>query len=76
MQPRSRLKAFEANPDKEFDFYLVEKLGWRSVAEMRANMSGQEYAEWSVYFARKANRQKLAQLGRQQKSGMRRAGRR
>jgi hypothetical protein len=29
-----------------FDFMLAERLGWRSVREMRAGMSHAEYVEW------------------------------
>ena len=42
---------------------LAEKLGWRSVAEMRRGMSAAEWAEWAVYLARKGQRQQLAAGG-------------
>lgn len=49
----------ETSPDVEFDHYLTERLGWRSVAEMRRGMSAAEWHRWSVYYARKAQRQEL-----------------
>lgn len=52
----------ETNPDVEFDHFLVEKLGWRSVAEMRRGMSEAEWASWSMYYQRKAQRIELEQL--------------
>lgn len=50
---------FETRPDFEFDHYLTERLGWRSVAEMRRGMSSAEYRSWSVYYSRKAQRREL-----------------
>jgi len=50
----------ETNPDVEFDHYLVEKLGWRSVAEMRSGMSAAEWTSWYVYYARINQRRELA----------------
>lgn len=49
----------ETSPDLEFDHYLVERLGWRSLAEMRRGISAAEWLSWSVYYARKAQRQEL-----------------
>jgi hypothetical protein len=49
----------ENRPDVEFDHFLVERLGWRSVAEMRAGLSGAEWLSWWVYFARKGQRREL-----------------
>lgn len=54
---------FEANPDVEFDFLLTRKLGWRSVAEMRAGMSAREWQEWGVYLGRDAQRRQVAMGG-------------
>jgi hypothetical protein len=53
----------ETNPDVEFDHYLTERLGWRSVAEMRHGMSTAEWLSWWVYYARKRQRQQLAAGG-------------
>lgn len=50
----------ETSPDLEFDHYLTERLGWRSVAEMRRGMSMAEWRAWNVYYARKAQRRELA----------------
>jgi hypothetical protein len=49
----------ESRPDLEFDHILTEKLGWRSVAEMRRGMSAGEWARWSIYYQRKAQRQEM-----------------
>jgi hypothetical protein len=50
---------FEEDESAEFAFYLAEKLG-RTVAELEAEMSNQEFIEWGVYYGRKAQRQELA----------------
>lgn len=44
----------------EFDFLLARKLGWRSVAEMRAGMSNREWLEWGIYLARQAQQRQMA----------------
>ncbi len=49
----------EIDPSIEFDHYLAERLGM-TVADMRARMSGPEYLGWQIYYARKAQRQELA----------------
>lgn len=47
----------------EFEFYLAERLGM-TVAQLRRNLSAHEFAQWGVYFGRKAQRQELAARGR------------
>jgi hypothetical protein len=58
---RRRTKAFETNPDQEFEFYLAEKLG-KTVDELRGQLSGDEFTRWAVYFGRKEQRHQLAAL--------------
>lgn len=53
----------ETSPEVEFDHYLTEKLGWRSVAEMRRGMAAAEWQLWWTYYARKGQRQQLAAGG-------------
>lgn len=53
----------EDSPDLEFDYFLAEKLHM-SVERMRREVDGQEYLEWSMFYARKAQRLELAQLSR------------
>lgn len=55
---------FEQNPDLEFEFYLAEKLGGITVAELRERMSADEYMHWAIFYARRAQRQQLEQLKR------------
>jgi hypothetical protein len=43
----------------EFDHYLCERLGWRSVALMRRGLSAAEYLSWDIYYRRKAQREEL-----------------
>lgn len=50
----------ENSPDVEFDHLLTEKLGWRSVAEMRRGMSSAEWHRWWIFYARRHQRQELA----------------
>lgn len=49
----------ENKPDLEFEFYLAEKLGM-TVARLRTEIGNQEFVEWSIYYARKAQRRELA----------------
>lgn len=61
MPTRRRTKAFQTSPDLEFDFFLAEKLGM-TVARLRAEMSNDEYVQWSVYYGRKAQRRQMQEL--------------
>lgn len=63
MPTKAAYELFETRPDIEFDHILTERLGWRSVAEMRRGMSAAEYTRWGVYYARKAQRREIAQAG-------------
>lgn len=49
----------EDDPSLEFEYYLADRLGM-TVARLRAEMSNQEYIEWEMFHARKAQRQELA----------------
>jgi hypothetical protein len=42
-----------------FEFFLAEKLGM-PVGRLQQELSGYEYMQWSVYYARKAQREELA----------------
>ena len=59
MPTKAIYELMETNPEIEFDYYLTERLGWRSVAEMRRGMSAAEYHGWSIYYQRKAQRREL-----------------
>jgi hypothetical protein len=48
----------ENDPAVEFTFYLAQKLG-KTVAEIRDGMGHQEFVEWGIYYARKAQRAEL-----------------
>lgn len=48
-----------ANPDEEFEFFLASKLG-RTVAELREDMSADEFMRWGVYYGREAQRAEMA----------------
>lgn len=52
----------ETSPDVEFDFYLTERLGWRSVAAMRRGLKNAEYEMWSMYYQRYAQRREQQRL--------------
>lgn len=54
----------ETDPSLEFDHFLAAKLS-RTVAELRAGMSNDEWLAWAIFYARKAQRQELAaKMGR------------
>jgi hypothetical protein len=52
-------REFDDDPSLEFDFYLAETLGWRTVEDLRRGMSNMEYQQWYIYQARKAQRIEL-----------------
>lgn len=52
----------DQNPSEEFDYFLCEKLGWRSVDTMRRGMSALEWRTWALVFARRAQRKQLAAM--------------
>lgn len=60
MPPKAAVLDFEENPDKEFEFFLAQKLS-RTVAEMR-EMSNEEFVYWGMYYARIAQREELEAL--------------
>lgn len=43
----------------EFEFFLATELG-RTVAELRAGMTEEEFVRWQVYYARRAQRRELS----------------
>jgi hypothetical protein len=51
-------RRFETNPETEFEFFLAQKLGL-TVRRLRAEMDQQEFLEWGVFYARKAQREEL-----------------
>lgn len=61
-QRRRRTKAFQDNPSLEFEFFLAKELGGMTVAEMRERMSGDEFTRWSIFYARKTQREELERL--------------
>ena len=62
MLKRSSTKAFETCPDLEFDYFLTRELGLGTVEDMRNRMSMAEYAGWSMYYRRQAQRTELGRL--------------
>jgi hypothetical protein len=52
--------ALESDPDLEFEFMLAAQLG-RTVVELRAAIGNDEFVMWSRYYARKHQREELAQ---------------
>jgi len=48
----------ETSPELEFEYFLAQKLGI-TVARLRAEMTNKEFVHWSVYYARKAQREQL-----------------
>lgn len=50
----------ETNPTLEFELFLAQKLG-RMLGELRAMPNG-EFVLWSMYYARKAQREELETL--------------
>lgn len=56
---RRRTKAFTANPDLEFEFYLAQKLSM-TVGELRERMSNAEFVQWVAYYSKRAQAQELA----------------
>lgn len=59
MPGKAAYKAFEADTELEFEFYLAQKLTM-TVGELRERMSADEFLRWHIYYARKAQREELA----------------
>lgn len=55
--PKATYLAMETT-ELEFEFYLAEKLGM-TVSRLRAEMSGLEWMQWTVYYGRKAQRAEM-----------------
>lgn len=59
MPTKAAYLAFDDN-ELRFEFFLTQKLGFRTVAQMRAEMSQMEFLHWGIYYARKAQDEELA----------------
>ncbi|MFI1195515.1 hypothetical protein ACH4T9_19970 [Micromonospora sp. NPDC020750] len=59
MPPKAAYRAFDAEPELEFEFFLADRLG-RTVEELRESMTQDEFVRWSVFHGRKAQRAELA----------------
>lgn len=59
MPPKAAYRAFDDDPDTEFEFLLAERLGM-TVARLRDEMTCDEFMRWGVYLGRKAQRRELA----------------
>lgn len=66
MLVRRLTKAFQANPDLEFEFFLAAELGM-TVGRLREELSSDEFLYWGTYYARKAQREELEQLKAQKR---------
>lgn len=49
----------ESDDGTGFDYFLCEKLGWRSVALMRRGMSAREHRSWWIWYAIKQQAREL-----------------
>lgn len=58
MPPKAVYLEWERNSDEEFEHFLAEKLSM-TVQRMRREMPAAEFVRWTVYYARKAQRQEL-----------------
>lgn len=57
----------ETDPTLEFEFFLAEKLGGMTVAELRERMGNDEFVQWSVYYGRRAQRDEIARAKARQR---------
>lgn len=57
-RPKATYRQMEQDPELEFEHFLASKLG-RTVAELRASLSNEEFVAWGVYYGRLAQRQEL-----------------
>ncbi len=53
--------ALENDEELEFEFFLTQKLGLGTVANMRRVMTQTEFLYWSRYYVRRAQEQELEQ---------------
>lgn len=61
MPRKAAYLALETNPTLEFELFLAQKLGMTR-DRLRTEMSNEEFLHWSVYYARKAQREELETL--------------
>lgn len=59
---KATYERFEDDKSEEFDHFLCLELGWRSVDEMRARMSANEWNRWRVFFGRRQQERELQRL--------------
>lgn len=52
---------FQANPSREFEHFLAEKLSM-TVDRLLAEMSSAEFERWAIYYARIAQNKELDTL--------------
>lgn len=62
MRRRRRSTGFEGMPSTEFDYFLATELGFRTVKQLREEMTSIEWREWYTYYRRKAQREELEAL--------------
>lgn len=60
MPTKAIYEAFDDDESIEFDHFLAERLGWRSVEDLRRGMSAGEWLAWWVYYGRKGQRMQMA----------------
>lgn len=60
MPEKAAYLEMENEPEAELWFALAELLGGRTVEEWQRAMSYDEWMHWSIYLARKGQRQELA----------------
>ena len=59
MQGRRTTKAFEDDPELEFEFMLADRLKM-TVGYLRQHMSNYEFRQWATFLAREAQQRELA----------------
>lgn len=58
MPTKAKYKAFEADPELEFEFFLADRLRM-TVADLREKMTYDEFVSWGIYHARIAQKREL-----------------
>ncbi len=62
MPTKANYKAFDEIPGFWWEFFLTQKLGFKTREELSNTMSNREFAQWVMYYQREEQERELAQM--------------
>ncbi len=55
-------RKFDQNNSLWWEFYLTEKLGYKTVDDLRNTMTNVEFLQWVIWYQRKEQERELARM--------------